>query len=46
MGQGDNVDDLYFVTNGELKLVADPEQHKEQFSDFIKKSTGILQEDS
>ena len=44
--QGDSVESLYFITSGELKLVADPEQHKHQFADVIKQSTEILHDDS
>ena len=44
--QGDAAENLYFVTSGELKLIADPEQHKQQFADVIKQSTDILHDDS
>ena len=44
--QGDDVDNLYFVTSGELQLTADPELHKTQFEDFLKLSANILHDES
>ena len=43
--QGEEAENLFFVTSGELKLVADAEQHKQQFADVMKSASSVLLDD-
>ena len=43
--QTEEADNLFFVTSGELKLVADAEQHKQQFADVMKSASNVLLDD-
>lgn len=44
--QGDPVNEIFFITNGEAVVQMDPEAHKKQFGDFIRRCQPLMLNDS